>query len=389
MDPLNPMWGYLGALERSGFKGLLLLSGLPSSETIESCLTRFPSRYLSIREGEKPGYVPLNGNARLPGSLEALDEDAEKLPGYASLLIGRVVEERVKRPSDQLERLLALRLNLPDPDWTTVVRIQTDAGPLFESETRISMPFALEQDALPVGEMVIAVVLVLGETPEGLPSGAVLICNEVELPVTIPDYGLPLAGNYARSCLNQVWATNVDLRPFEEAASQEVRTHLRALHAPDVEADVANTDVMSADVLRAFALRKHLTPILPPPRLVKTVFDAEAYAAEVMQALGFRNSRVTPQGNDGGIDVVSDRGVAQVKMEGLPTGRPALQALVGAATVEGKIPLFFSLAGFTQQAQEWATLAGVAAFEFAFDGEIIPRTEFASTLLRNGLTGEV
>ena len=50
---------------------------------------------------------------------------------------------------------------------------------------------------------------------------------------------------------------------------------------------------------------------------------------------------------DAGIDVASKDAVAQVKMEGILTGRPIVQALFGVATAEGKRGLFFSLAGYT------------------------------------------
>lgn len=125
-------------------------------------------------------------------------------------------------------------------------------------------------------------------------------------------------------------------------------------------------------------------PTLPEPRLVKTAALAEEYAAEVMRALGFYDASTTPPGCDGGIDVVSADAVAQVKMEGLPTGRPVLQALFGAASVDGKRAVFFSLAGYTTQALEWAERAAIACFEFAFDGSIEARTPAAEHLLSAG-----
>lgn len=122
-----------------------------------------------------------------------------------------------------------------------------------------------------------------------------------------------------------------------EAASRSLRGLLSSVHAPKQETDPARCTEMRASILKAFDDLRTMAPVMPPPRLVKTTMAAEAYAAEVMRALGFRDARVTPPGNDGGIDVVSDRGIAQVKMEGLPTGRPALQALTGAALIDGKI----------------------------------------------------
>jgi hypothetical protein len=125
----------------------------------------------------------------------------------------------------------------------------------------------------------------------------------------------------------------------------------------------------------------HVAAGWPPPRLVKTAAAAEAYAAEVMRALGFSDARATGPGADGGIDVVSSRAVAQVKMEAILTGRPVLQGIKGVAAVEKKRAIVFSLAGFTQQAVAWADRADVACFEFAFDGSIDPRSIAALALM--------
>lgn len=109
----------------------------------------------------------------------------------------------------------------------------------------------------------------------------------------------------------------------------------------------------------------------PERRLIKTFGDAEIYAAEYLRYLGFVDAIPTPAGSDGGIDVVSSHAIAQVKMEGVTTGRPVIQALLGVATIEGKVPVAFSLAGYTTQALEWADRARVACFEFAIDGSVV------------------
>ena len=121
---------------------------------------------------------------------------------------------------------------------------------------------------------------------------------------------------------------------------------------------------------------------MPAPRLVKTAAQAEAYAAEVLRALGFDDARPTPPGADGGIDVLGARVLAQVKMEGVPTGRPVVQALHGNAVLEARLGVLFSLAGYTTQALAWAERAGIPCFEFAFNGSIEPRTSHAEALVR-------
>jgi len=120
----------------------------------------------------------------------------------------------------------------------------------------------------------------------------------------------------------------------------------------------------------------------PEPRLIKTFSDAERYAAEYMRYLGYLDAAPTPGGSDGGVDVTSRDAVAQVKMEGVPTGRPVVQAICGIAAHEDKSALVFSLAGYTAQAAEWADRAGVACFEYAVDGTVQAANRAASELDR-------
>jgi hypothetical protein len=100
-----------------------------------------------------------------------------------------------------------------------------------------------------------------------------------------------------------------------------------------------------------------------------------------MRYMGFDDATVTPVGTDEGIDIVATDAVAQVKMEALPVGRPIVQSLHGAATVEAKRGLFFSLSGYTPEAVSWATRAGVALFAFDLQGEPVAANERAAALL--------
>lgn len=71
---------------------------------------------------------------------------------------------------------------------------------------------------------------------------------------------------------------------------------------------------------------------------------AENMAAAHMRAYGFSDARTTPGGSDGGIDVVSRWGVAQVKYFSNPVGRPDVQKLRGAAHGRDRV-LFYALSG--------------------------------------------
>lgn len=100
-----------------------------------------------------------------------------------------------------------------------------------------------------------------------------------------------------------------------------------------------------------------------------------------MEALGFTEVRVALPGSDGGVDIWAREAVAQVKMEGVSTGRPVVQALYGIASLEGRAGLLFSLAGYTSAAVAWAEKAGIALFEFELDGSIEARSTSAAALL--------
>lgn len=97
--------------------------------------------------------------------------------------------------------------------------------------------------------------------------------------------------------------------------------------------------------------------------------DAEENAARWLRAWGYGDARTTMRGADGGLDVVGTGVAAQVKFEAKLTGRPAVQNLVGAATVlPGEEDLFFfSNAGFSAGAVEFAE-GRVALFTYGSNG---------------------
>ncbi len=120
----------------------------------------------------------------------------------------------------------------------------------------------------------------------------------------------------------------------------------------------------------AAALPAPVTPLAgrPEPRLIRTPREAELVAVDWMRYLGFTDAVATPVGADEGIDVISERGLAQVKMEGKPTSRPTVQQLHGVATAEEKEALFFSLGGYTSPASTWASQHGIALFRYDHQG---------------------
>jgi hypothetical protein len=109
--------------------------------------------------------------------------------------------------------------------------------------------------------------------------------------------------------------------------------------------------------------------------------DFEEAAADWMRAWGFRSVKKTSAGRDGGIDVESIEGVAQVKAWMVPVGSPEVQQLRGAAH-DGRLAVFFSLTDYTPAAVQFADQADVALFRFSgYNGEVEPVNPFAREVL--------
>ena len=126
----------------------------------------------------------------------------------------------------------------------------------------------------------------------------------------------------------------------------------------------------------------------PEPRLLRTPRDAETAARDWMIAWDHFDACLTREGADAGIDVDSSDAVAQVKAQTQPTGRPDVQRLSGVASVEGKAGYFFSIAGFTDEAQEWAERANIALFSFDLTGEPTPVNQVAEDALSRRVPDE-
>lgn len=122
----------------------------------------------------------------------------------------------------------------------------------------------------------------------------------------------------------------------------------------------------------------------PTPSLIRTYRDAEEAATQWMRWLGWGDASVTPQGKDGGIDVIATHAVAQVKAHVNPIGRPEIQKLYGVATDLRRTPLFFASAGYTPDATSWASRVSMALFRFDLQGQPEPVNEVARELWENG-----
>lgn len=111
----------------------------------------------------------------------------------------------------------------------------------------------------------------------------------------------------------------------------------------------------------------------PPARIIRTPRDAEEAARDWMVYFGHADARLTVVGPDEGIDVDSADVVAQVKAGGSPTGRPIVQQIFGATTLDGKDAYLFTIGGYTVDAREWAERAEIALFQLDLSGDVRPR----------------
>lgn len=110
---------------------------------------------------------------------------------------------------------------------------------------------------------------------------------------------------------------------------------------------------------------------------------AEEIARAHMCEMGFPDARLTGSGRDGGIDVISDLGVAQVKMQALPVSASLVQQLRGSRP-DVAHHLFYSTSEFTSAARETADQIHVGLFSINSVGAVSAVNDMARGLVRTG-----
>lgn len=120
----------------------------------------------------------------------------------------------------------------------------------------------------------------------------------------------------------------------------------------------------------------------PPRRQISSWQDAELNARDWMIARGYTDAAVSGPGADGGIDVAARGALAQVKFEATQVGRPHLQRLVGARARDDVKLLFFTGAGYSQKAIEYAAHMDIALFHYSLDGRMTPVNQPAKEAAR-------
>lgn len=125
---------------------------------------------------------------------------------------------------------------------------------------------------------------------------------------------------------------------------------------------------------------------MAPPRQPRTGEEAEKYAAEHLHSLGWPDAAPSGSTAAADVDIIGGRPdnviVAQVVLTRAPTEARSVCAVRGAGhAYDARTVALFSLAGFTQDAVEWADRVRVALFEFAADGSIRPHGKHAAELV--------
>ncbi len=135
-----------------------------------------------------------------------------------------------------------------------------------------------------------------------------------------------------------------------------------------------------AECERQAALRR------PQPTFDCTHQEAEVLAARWMKHLGESDASVSQATRDGGADVESGRFVAEVKHQSKPVGPVPVRAIVGVAYSKRKVPVFFSLNGYTRDATEFGREAGALLFEYDPErGTLQGATALSRKAIREGL----
>lgn len=334
----------------------ITMTQMKARGTVLDVLSEFPCNYVGTRNASdgEPLQKLINLRAYLAGDFD----DALRFKYWAGL--GQV----------EVPRSRGRFFGSPAPN---APRLQTLAGPI----EFLGLPPSVAtpgQDFMWIME--------LETTAAGPATGTCAALFPATPDMTFPLYAdHDFCQSYVRFHVVQALLDNLSLPPELE----QHREDLVVIHGDGPGTQDGSFEERKIATRRALTRARLTVFELPAPRMLKSFRDAEAYARDVMNALGAGGARLTQSGADGGLDVVSDRAVAQVKMEANKTSRPQVQALLGAAYGLEKQPLFFSLAGFTRDALEWAAAANVACFEFAYDGSVSACGAAAERLLIRGL----
>lgn len=91
---------------------------------------------------------------------------------------------------------------------------------------------------------------------------------------------------------------------------------------------------------------------------------AEEQMASYLRSVGWKDAVVTGSGSDGGVDIMAEGIVAQVKLHKAKTGSPDIQKIYGVAAAKGVKPVFFSASGYSRNARKFADENAIPCFTY-------------------------
>lgn len=193
---------------------------------------------------------------------------------------------------------------------------------------------------------------------EGLYVGGVVRCDRCDRPLVVRRGSCALCG--------ETPAVDRLLEAPHAFSNMSARDLAAKLRLTELEQELARGDdggrrtPVSARQRRSWwTLGKSKQTVVPA-----TWQEAEQLACTWMRENGYRDARLTRQGADNGIDVVSKKAVAQVKFHAQPVGVAEMQRILGIAHGMNRKALFFSHRGYTPKALAWALQHGVALYTF-------------------------
>jgi hypothetical protein len=113
---------------------------------------------------------------------------------------------------------------------------------------------------------------------------------------------------------------------------------------------------------------------------------AEQLVCDWMCFLGETQAAVTQQSSDGGIDVVGQRWIAQVKHYVGSVGAPEIRELLGVSVADGRRPVFFSSGNYTAEAIAFADRVEMPLLTYSAErGSLRAANAAGQAVLNDGL----
>lgn len=124
----------------------------------------------------------------------------------------------------------------------------------------------------------------------------------------------------------------------------------------------------------------------PDSREIKNSYDFEHYCRDWMEYLGGSNAVVSSATQDGGVDIISDGHVAQVKLYNGAVPVSQIRDLLGTSVDFGKKPIFFASMAYSKGSIEFADRNNIPLIVVdAYNGVLRGANHFGTTLIGAGI----